>query len=114
MSKFTSMEIGFHGDHAAVTLQLKKPIITMSSKPKDEDQRETFEVITTTQTFNKATLPDAIKSAAADKDHETYFMLLKADDKLREFIAVHGATNPHEEADWEHYQPYGEHALAMA
>lgn len=101
MSKFSSYSVGYNGDHAAVTLQLTKPEISTSSKPKDKDHRETFEVVTVSKSFNQQGIVVAAKEALAGKDYSTYINLLNAQSSLQHFINQNGNTNPYEAADWE-------------
>lgn len=108
MPTFTSYTVGYHGDHAGVRLELDKPIITRSEKPKEKYQRESFEVVTTSESFNRESLAVAVKAALADPNSPNQNILLNAQKELNEFIDENGLTNPHSEADWEDYAPHGQ------
>ena len=107
MSKFSSYTIGYAGDYATATMQLEKPVVTMSSKPKGKYYRESFLVVTTSQLFNRESIVAAVKDALTEKDYPSYIMLLNAQSSLNSFIRENGAVNPAEAADWEDYSPSG-------
>ena len=100
-SAYKSYEVGYFGDHAGVRCELTTPIHGTSSKPKDKMNRQSYEVITTHQQFNSATIGVAVKDALASKDYATYVTLLNAQFTLSSFVAANGATNPDEAADWD-------------
>lgn len=107
MSKFLSYTVGYIGDYAGVRMELDKPIITRSEKPKGNFDRQSFEVVTTSQCFNRESLATAVKDALVDPSSPNRDILLNAHEALVQFIQKNGAINPNEAADWENYVPHG-------
>lgn len=101
MSKFSSYTVGYIGDFAGVILNYETPVVVKSSKPKDKHNRELFDVIHTSQSFNQASLKTAILDSLEQKDYSTYVTLLNAQFTLNHFIHENGLTNPYEATDWE-------------
>lgn len=107
MSKYSSYKVGYAGDYASVVMDFNEPVITRSERPKDKHHRESFEVVTTSQTFNQGSLSKAVEGALASKDYSSYVMLLEAQSSLNHFVRENGAINPLEAADWEDYSNAG-------
>lgn len=97
-----AVDVRYLGDEAGVVCTLATPRVTTSSCPKDSMNRTTFEVVTTTASFNLSSLNRQIDGAAELGNNEATVTFLKAArHSLEEFISENGRTNPYEAADWD-------------
>ncbi len=98
---YSAFQVEYLGDKAGVTCALITPTTSTSSRPKDKHHRETFSVVTTSHSFNRASLQQMIATMSDGSDPVTLAFLEKARDALEDFIEQNGETNPHEAVDWE-------------
>lgn len=100
-SLYTKCSVGYLGDYAGVTLELKTPEIRQSSRPDGKYRRKSFDVKTTHHTFNLQSIGTRIEEAPTlGLSDATVADLRKARSELEAFIAQNGNTNPRESVDW--------------